>query len=69
MHVIDETAPAVDLHHGQPLAVRGLERGVARDVDLAQVEPELLPEPGDHAAGALAEVAARGVVQDDLRYG
>jgi hypothetical protein len=69
LHVIREPAPAVDLHDRQPLAVFGLEGGVAGDVDLPQVEPELLPELGDHAAGALAQMAARGVIQDDLRYG
>ena len=69
LDVVREAAPAVDLHHRQPLAVFGLEGGIARDVDLAQLEPELLLELCEHAAGALAEMAARGVVQHDLRYG
>jgi hypothetical protein len=69
LNVIREPAPAVYLHNRQPLTVFGLESRVAGDVDLAQVEPELLPKLGHHAAGALAQMAARGVVQHDLRYG
>jgi hypothetical protein len=69
LHVIGEPAPAVDLHNGQPLAVFGFEGGIAGDVDLAQVEAELLAELGDHAAGFLAEMAPRGVVDDDFGYG
>ena len=69
LHVVREAAPAVDLDHGQPFPVFGLEGGIAGDVDLAQVEAELLVELGDHAAGFLAEMAARGVVDDDFGYG
>ena len=69
LHVVREPAPAVDFDDRQPLAVFRLESRVAGDVHLTQVEPELLPELGDHAAGALAQMAARGVVQHDLRYG
>ncbi len=67
--MIRETAPPVDLDDGQPCAVLGLEGRVSGDVDLAQVEAELLPERCDHAAGALTQVAAGGVVDDDLGYG
>ena len=67
--MVREPAPAVDLHDGQPCAVLGLEGSVSGDVDLAQVEAELLPELRDHAAGALAQVAARSVIDDDVRYG
>ena len=68
--MIRETAPPVDLHHREPFAVLGLEGVVAGDVDLPKVEAELLLEVGDDAAGALAQVAARGVVDDDARsYG
>ena len=69
LHVVREAAPAVDLDHRQPLPVFGLEGGIAGDVDLAQVEAELLTELGHQAAGLLAEMAARGVVDDDLGYG
>jgi hypothetical protein len=69
LDVIGEPAPAVDLHDRQPLPVFGLEGGIAGDVHLAKLEAELLPELGDHTAGALAQMAAHGVVQHDLRYG
>jgi hypothetical protein len=66
LDVVRETAPAVDLDHGEPLPIFGLQAGIAGDVDLPQVEAELLPERGHDAAGRLAEVTARGVVEDDL---
>ena len=69
LHVVGEAPPAVDLDHGQPFPVFGLERGVAGDVHLAEVEAELVPKVRDHAAGALAEMAPIGVVEDDLGYG
>jgi hypothetical protein len=69
LHVVREPAPAVDLHDRDPLAVLGLEGLVAGDVHLAQVEAELPVQLGDDAAGPLAQVAARGVIQDDLGYG
>ena len=69
MHVIDETAPAVDLHHGDPFAVLRLELGIAVDRHLAQLEVELVVCSGDDAPGRLAEVAAHRGVQDDFGYG
>jgi hypothetical protein len=69
MHVIDETAPAVDLHHRNPLAVRRLELGIAVDRDLPQLEPELVVCGGDDAPGSRAEVAARSGEEDDFGYG
>jgi hypothetical protein len=69
MHVVDETAPAVDLHHRDPFAVCGLELGVAVDRHLAQVEAELVARSRDDALGRLAEVAARSGEQDDFGYG
>jgi hypothetical protein len=69
LDVVGETAPPVDLHDREPLAVLGLEGRVAGDVDLAEVEAELALQVADHAAGALTQVAARSVVDDDLRYG
>ena len=59
---------AVQLHHGEPFAVAGLELGVAGHVHLAELEAllrlqreQLLPRP-------LADVAAGCVVEDEL-YG
>jgi hypothetical protein len=67
--VVHEAAAAVDLDDGDPLPVTGLERGIAVDRDLAQVEAELVTRRRDDAAGRLAEVAARRGVEDDLGYG
>jgi hypothetical protein len=69
VHVIDETALAVDLHHRNPLAVLGLELGVAVDRDLAQLEAELVVRSGDDAPGGRAEMAAGCGEEDDLSYG
>jgi hypothetical protein len=69
LDVVGETAPPIDLHDRQPLPVLGLEGGVAADVDLAQIEAELLLQFGDDAAGAFAQMAPRGVVDDDVGYG
>jgi hypothetical protein len=69
MHVVDETPAAVDLDHRDPLAVFGLEPGVAVDRDLAQVEAEFVPRRVDDATGGLAEMAASRGVEDDLGYG
>ena len=69
LDVVREAAPAVDLDHRQPLAVLGLEGRVAGDVDFPQLEAELVAKAVDHAAGPLTQVAARGVVQGDFRYG
>ena len=69
LDVIREAAAAVDLDDRQPLPVLRLEGGVARDVHLAELEAELLPEGLDHAAGPLTQVAARGVVENDFGYG
>ena len=69
VHVVDETPPAVDLHHRDPLAVRRLELGIAVDRHLPQLEAELVVCRGDDAPGRRAEVAARRGEEDDLRYG
>jgi hemolysin activation/secretion protein len=67
--VVHEAAPPVDLHDRDPLPVRLLEPGIAVDRDLPQLEAELVLRPGHDAAGGLAEVAARGGVEDDPSYG
>ena len=69
MDVIDEAAPAVDLHDRDPLPVRRLELGIAVDRDLPQLEAELVARRGDDAAGRLAEVAARRREENDFGYG
>jgi hypothetical protein len=65
IHVVDEGALAVDLDHGQPLAVPRLQLGVAADVDLSQLEAELVARLRDDRPGPLAEVTALRVVEDD----
>ncbi len=69
MDVVDEAPPAVDLHHRDPLAVGGLELGIAVDCHFAQLEAEFLPRSRDDAPGRLAEVAASRGEEDDLCYG
>jgi hypothetical protein len=69
VHVIDETPPAVDLHHRDPLAVGRLELGIAVDRHLPQLEAELVVRGGDDAPSSGAEVAARRGEEDDLGYG
>jgi hypothetical protein len=66
LEVVCKTSATVDLDDREPLAVFGLERVVASDVDLAQREAELglqLPQSSD---GGLAEVAPLRVVNDNL---
>jgi hypothetical protein len=69
MHVVDEAPPAVDLDHRDPLPILGLQCGIAVDRHLAQLEAELVLRGRDDSPGGLAEVAARGGVEDDLGYG
>jgi hypothetical protein len=68
--VVDEGPHAVDLDDREPFAVAHLELRVALDVDLCELELHLLPDVQKHASGAVAEVAAWSVVEDDPRgYG
>jgi hypothetical protein len=69
MHEMDEAPPAFDLDNRDPLAVLRLELVVAVDRDLPQLEAELVARGRDNSPRRLAEVAARGGVEDDLRYG
>jgi hypothetical protein len=66
LHVVREAAPTVDLDHGKPLAVLGLERLVARDVHLPQPEAQLDLKRPDLGQRPLAEMAALRVVDDDV---
>jgi hypothetical protein len=69
VHVVREDALAVDLDHGQPLAVAPFEVGIAGDVDLLQLEALFDTQRGQLRPGALAEVAVRRVVERDPDYG
>ena len=70
LDVVRETAPPVDLDHGEPLPIFGLQGGIPRDVDLPEVEAELLPEGAHLSERALAQVAAFSVIDDDVNgYG
>jgi hypothetical protein len=69
VHVVDEAPPAVDLHDRDPLAVGGLELGIAVDRHLPQLEADLLPGRRDDAPSRFAQVAAGRREEDDLRYG
>jgi hypothetical protein len=63
--VVDEGPLAVDLDDGQPLAIAGLELGVAGDVHLAKLELDVAPNLCERALGTLAEAAVVGVVNSD----
>ena len=67
--VVGERTLAVDLDDGEPLAVLRFQPGVARDVDLFQLE-RLVGCHGDEGlARAFAQVTAGRVVEDDPGYG
>jgi hypothetical protein len=65
IHVIDESALAVDLHDRKPLPVPGLELRVASDVDFVELEVDLLPGVSEDLPRPLAQVATLRVVEDD----
>jgi hypothetical protein len=69
LQVVREASAAVDLDDGQPLAVFGLERVVAADIDLAQLESELRLQVPQSSDRDLAEVAPLRVIDDDFGYG
>jgi hypothetical protein len=69
LDVVGEAAPAVDLDDRDPLPVGRLQRGIARDVDLPQLELGVATESGEHLPRPLAEVAAGRRVEDDPRAG
>ena len=69
VYVVDEAPPAVDLHDRDPLAVGGLQLGIAVDRHLPQFEADLVPGRRDDAPSRLAQVAAGRGVEDDLGYG
>src|SRR5581483_824593 len=65
VEAVDECAHAVDLDHGQPLAVVALELGHACDVDLDELERHFVAQRFESAADRAAEGAAAGGVQPD----
>ena len=65
--MVDEGALAADLHHRQPLTILALEPGIARDVDLDQLEPELVARAPERLLRALAQVTPGRVVERDGR--
>jgi hypothetical protein len=67
LEVVCKTSATVDLDDREPLAVFGLERVVAADVDFAQLESELGLQVPQSSDDGLAEVASLRVVDDDLR--
>ena len=69
VHVVREDPLAVDLDHGQPLAVARLEVGIAGDVDLVELEALLAAQLCQLRSRALAEVAVERVVEGDPDYG
>jgi hypothetical protein len=66
IHVIDESALAVDLHNRQPLAILRLQPRIPADIDLVEVEVGFFADLFENRARAFAEVAAFRVIQDDL---
>ena len=69
VHVVGEDALAVDLDHGQPLAIARFELGLAGDVDLVELEVLFDAQLGQLRSRALAEMAVGGVVEGDPGYG
>jgi hypothetical protein len=66
IHVIDESALAVDLHDRKPLPKARLQLRIAVDLDFLQLERELLADRRDDLPRALAQMAVLRVVEDDL---
>jgi hypothetical protein len=70
MDVVGEEALAVELDHGQPLPVAGLELGIPADIDLLELERMPRADVLQHLSSPLAEVAAgRREEREPNRYG
>ncbi len=69
VHVVREDPLAIDLDHGQPLAVARLELRLAGDVDLVELEGLLGAQLDQLRSRALAEMAVGSVVEGDPDYG
>ena len=66
---VGEGALAVDLDDRKPLSVASLELGVARDVDLLELERLVGTRRIQDPPRRRAEMAAGRVVEDDAGYG
>ena len=66
MYVVRKSPPAVDLDDRQPRAIALLERRIAGDVDLAEIEAELVAQSTHLLERALAEMTACRVIDDDV---
>ena len=70
LHVIRESCAPVDLDRGNQLAIARLELRDTADVHPLELEPELRLQRVELRQGAVAQVAALRVVDDDARgYG
>jgi hypothetical protein len=69
VHVVREDPLAVDLDHGQPLAVARLELRLAGDVDLLELERLLAAQLGQLRSRTLTQMAVGSVVEGDPDYG
>jgi hypothetical protein len=69
LHVVREGANAVDLDDREPFSVACLELGMAADVDLLELEPQLVAQRAHLRQRALAEMAPLRVEDPDDRYG
>ena len=67
LDVVGADSFAVDLDHGNQLAVARLELGFAVDQDLGELEPELVAKLEELGTRPFAEVAPLGLVQNDSR--
>ncbi len=66
---VGERLLAVDLDHGQELAVAALQLRIPGDVDLRELERLVGANGLEHTARGRAQVAVGRVVEDDARYG
>jgi hypothetical protein len=66
---VRERPLAIDLDHREPLPVAALELGVARDVDLLELELHLRANRLENTLRGRAQMAVRSVVEDDAGYG
>jgi hypothetical protein len=63
--VVHESSFVIDLDNGQPLTVAGLELGIARDVDLDELEAELVARLQEDVTRPVAQAATGRVEQRD----
>ena len=66
LYVVGKAPAAGDLDDRQPLSIGLLERRIARDVDLAEVEAELVAQSTHLLERALAEMTTCRVIDGDV---